>query len=90
MPTKVRRCTQLVHAAYILTDLCIAAPDPGYDEACSKIWTVYTAEAEKHDKALMESWTRDMKGVLLFVSCLRPIRRRRDLIMDRRLFSRPS
>ncbi|KAJ7903271.1 hypothetical protein B0H13DRAFT_1497665, partial [Mycena leptocephala] len=43
-------------------------PDPGYDEACSKIWTVYTAEAEKHDKALMESWTRDMKDVLLFAA----------------------
>ncbi|KAJ7854785.1 hypothetical protein B0H13DRAFT_1581187, partial [Mycena leptocephala] len=38
------------------------------EEACSKIWTVYTAEAEKHDKALMESWARDMKGVLLFAA----------------------
>ncbi|KAJ7677119.1 hypothetical protein DFH06DRAFT_1169821 [Mycena polygramma] len=40
----------------------------GIDEACSKIWTVYCAEADKHDEALMESWTRDMKGVLLFAA----------------------
>jgi hypothetical protein len=37
------------------------------DDGCGKIWTVYTAEAEKHDKILKESWTQDMKGVLLFV-----------------------
>ncbi|KAJ6522332.1 hypothetical protein DFH09DRAFT_997197, partial [Mycena vulgaris] len=37
-------------------------------DACSKIWSVYNAEAEKHDKALMESWMRDMKGVLLFAA----------------------
>ncbi|KAF7335539.1 hypothetical protein MVEN_02207700 [Mycena venus] len=42
--------------------------ESGSDEACTKIWTVYTAEAEKHDKALMESWTRDMNGVLLFAA----------------------
>ncbi|KAJ7320885.1 hypothetical protein DFH08DRAFT_754118, partial [Mycena albidolilacea] len=38
------------------------------DDGCGKIWTVYTAEAEKCDKILKESWTQDMKGVLLFAA----------------------
>ncbi|KAJ7088296.1 hypothetical protein C8R44DRAFT_892826 [Mycena epipterygia] len=45
-----------------------AVRESNSDEACSKIWSVYTAEAEKQDKALMESWMRDMKGVLIFAA----------------------
>ncbi|KAJ7078745.1 hypothetical protein B0H15DRAFT_788744, partial [Mycena belliarum] len=40
----------------------------GLDESYNKIWSVYNKEAEKYDKALMESWMRDMKGVLLFAA----------------------
>jgi hypothetical protein len=31
------------------------------------MWAVYVAEAEKYDKALIESWKRDMEGMLIFV-----------------------
>ncbi|KAJ7662621.1 hypothetical protein DFH06DRAFT_1471430 [Mycena polygramma] len=44
--------------------------ESGVDEACTKIWTAYSTEAEKHDRALMESWTRDMKGVLIIFAAL--------------------
>ncbi|KAJ7496602.1 hypothetical protein FB451DRAFT_1018414, partial [Mycena latifolia] len=29
-------------------------------------WSVYISEAEKYDKALVESWRVDMEGMLLF------------------------
>ncbi|KAJ7118239.1 hypothetical protein C8R44DRAFT_565153, partial [Mycena epipterygia] len=33
-----------------------------------KIWTVYIDEAEKYDKALVESWRSDMEGLLIFAA----------------------
>ncbi|KAJ6535704.1 hypothetical protein B0H19DRAFT_903209, partial [Mycena capillaripes] len=29
-------------------------------------WAVYVSEAEKYDKALIESWKNDMEGMLIF------------------------
>ncbi|KAJ6461585.1 hypothetical protein C8R47DRAFT_1027244, partial [Mycena vitilis] len=44
---------------------------PPYSEAESrqasgKIWSIYIAEAERYDKALVESWKADMEGMLIF------------------------
>ncbi|KAK6977341.1 hypothetical protein R3P38DRAFT_2810523 [Favolaschia claudopus] len=36
------------------------------DEAGAKIWSVYISEADKYDKALVESWKSDMDGMLIF------------------------
>ncbi|KAJ6474760.1 hypothetical protein C8R45DRAFT_873877, partial [Mycena sanguinolenta] len=36
------------------------------DAAGAKIWSVYIAEAERYDKALVESWKSDMDGMLIF------------------------
>lgn len=33
-----------------------------------KIWSVYLSQAEKYDKALVETWKSDMAGILIFVS----------------------
>ncbi|KAJ7644717.1 hypothetical protein FB45DRAFT_719195, partial [Roridomyces roridus] len=30
------------------------------------LWSVYVSEAEKYDKALVESWKNDMEGILIF------------------------
>ncbi|KAJ7873699.1 hypothetical protein B0H13DRAFT_2058248 [Mycena leptocephala] len=39
----------------------------GSDEAAgAKIWSVYIAEAEKYDRALVNSWKGDMEGILIF------------------------
>ncbi|KAJ6602528.1 hypothetical protein DFH09DRAFT_1125041 [Mycena vulgaris] len=38
---------------------------PG-DEPCAKIWSVYISEAEKYDKALVDSWRGNMNGMLIF------------------------
>ncbi|KAF7368595.1 hypothetical protein MVEN_00183300 [Mycena venus] len=35
--------------------------------ASAKLWAVYISEAEKYDKALVESWKADMEGLLIFV-----------------------
>ncbi|KAJ7115423.1 hypothetical protein C8R44DRAFT_794628 [Mycena epipterygia] len=40
--------------------------DPGDEAAAAKIWAVYVSEAEKYDKALVESWKSDMEGMLIF------------------------
>ncbi|KAF7362615.1 hypothetical protein MVEN_00610400 [Mycena venus] len=40
--------------------------DPTNDNAATKLWAVYIAEAEKYDKALVESWRSDMNGMLIF------------------------
>ena len=37
------------------------------DLASAKLWAVYISEAEKYDKALVESWKSDMDGLLIFV-----------------------
>ncbi|KAJ7099819.1 hypothetical protein C8R44DRAFT_716761 [Mycena epipterygia] len=34
----------------------------------AKIWAVYIDEAEKYDKALVESWRSDMEGLLIFAA----------------------
>ncbi|KAJ6600400.1 hypothetical protein DFH09DRAFT_883311, partial [Mycena vulgaris] len=31
-----------------------------------KLWAVYISEADKYDKALVESWKSDMEGMLIF------------------------
>ncbi|KAJ7133166.1 hypothetical protein C8R44DRAFT_556160, partial [Mycena epipterygia] len=31
-----------------------------------KLWSVYIAQAEKYDKDLVESWRRNMEGILIF------------------------
>ncbi|KAJ7481748.1 hypothetical protein FB451DRAFT_136526 [Mycena latifolia] len=37
------------------------------DEASSaKLWSVYISEAEKYDRALVESWRSNMEGMLIF------------------------
>ncbi|KAJ7840865.1 hypothetical protein B0H14DRAFT_2340380 [Mycena olivaceomarginata] len=36
------------------------------EEACAKIWSIYVGEAERYDKALIESWKADMEGMLIF------------------------
>ncbi|TDL22526.1 hypothetical protein BD410DRAFT_788338 [Rickenella mellea] len=40
--------------------------DKGYDDPSDKMWSLYVAEAEKFDKALVESWKGDMEGILIF------------------------
>ncbi|KAF8262005.1 hypothetical protein EI94DRAFT_741613 [Lactarius quietus] len=35
-------------------------------ETSGKLWSVYLAESERHDKALAESWKADMDGLLIF------------------------
>ncbi|KZP12379.1 hypothetical protein FIBSPDRAFT_936956 [Athelia psychrophila] len=37
-----------------------------YDDPTAKIWSVYMSEATPHDKALIESWSKDMDGILIF------------------------
>ena len=37
-------------------------------ETSGKLWSVYLAESERHDRALAESWKADMDGLLIFVS----------------------
>ena len=39
-----------------------------FDRPTSKILTVYNSEAAPFDKALIDSWTKDMDGILIFVS----------------------
>ncbi|KAJ7199154.1 hypothetical protein GGX14DRAFT_173933 [Mycena pura] len=43
-----------------------AVRDPSEEAAASKLWAVYVSEAGKYDKALVESWKRDMEGILIF------------------------
>jgi hypothetical protein len=42
--------------------------DDGDEAAAAKLWAVYVSEADKYDKALVESWKSDMDGLLIFVS----------------------
>ncbi|KAK7013660.1 hypothetical protein R3P38DRAFT_3277534 [Favolaschia claudopus] len=37
-----------------------------HDTAGAKLWSVYVSEAEKYDKALVDSWKSDMEGLLIF------------------------
>nr|GAT48833.1 predicted protein [Mycena chlorophos] len=36
------------------------------DHGAAKLWSVYVNEAEKYDKSLVESWSSDMEGILIF------------------------
>lgn len=38
------------------------------DAAAAKLWAVYIGEADKYDRALVESWRSDMEGLIIFVS----------------------
>ncbi|KAJ7657684.1 hypothetical protein DFH06DRAFT_1196936 [Mycena polygramma] len=42
--------------------------DPGDEAAAAKLWAVYISEADKYDKALVESWKSDMEGLLIFAA----------------------
>ncbi|KAJ7448587.1 hypothetical protein FB451DRAFT_1103069, partial [Mycena latifolia] len=37
-----------------------------HEAASGKMWAVYVTEAEKYDKALVESWKSNMEGILIF------------------------
>src|SRR5882672_1909428 len=41
-----------------------------YDDPSDKLWSVYVAETSQYDKALIESWTSDMDGILIFVGVI--------------------
>ncbi|KAJ7156333.1 hypothetical protein C8R46DRAFT_1295100 [Mycena filopes] len=41
-------------------------PDLDHEASTAKLWAIYVAEAEKYDKALVESWKSDMDGILIF------------------------
>ncbi|KAJ7475223.1 hypothetical protein B0H11DRAFT_2428787, partial [Mycena galericulata] len=43
-----------------------AVVDTPGDEPCAQIWSVYISEAEKYDKALVDSWRGNMNGILIF------------------------
>jgi hypothetical protein len=47
-----------------------ASNDVGVEQGdpSEKVFSIYTAKAEEHDKALMESWSNDMDSILIFVS----------------------
>ncbi|KAJ7613613.1 hypothetical protein DFH06DRAFT_1370364 [Mycena polygramma] len=38
------------------------------EAAAAKHWAVYVSEAEKYDRALVESWKSDMEGLLIFAA----------------------
>ncbi|KAJ7456135.1 hypothetical protein FB451DRAFT_617169, partial [Mycena latifolia] len=40
--------------------------NPSDEAAAARLWAVYISEAEKYDKALVESWKSDMEGMLIF------------------------
>lgn len=44
-----------------------AESDASAEAASAKIWSLYIGEAEKYDKALVESWRSNMDGILIFV-----------------------
>ncbi|KAJ7116864.1 hypothetical protein C8R44DRAFT_627483, partial [Mycena epipterygia] len=44
----------------------VSERDPSHDSAAAKLWSVYVREAEKYDRALVESWKSDMEGMLIF------------------------
>ncbi|KAJ7217584.1 hypothetical protein B0H12DRAFT_1153678 [Mycena haematopus] len=38
------------------------------EAAAAKLWAIYISEAEKYDRALVESWKSDMEGLLIFAA----------------------
>jgi hypothetical protein len=45
----------------------IFTDNPAHEAAAAKLWAVYVSEAEKYDRALVESWKSCMEGILIFV-----------------------
>ena len=39
-----------------------------WDDPSNKLWSVYVAQAEKHDKTMTDTWKIDTDGSLIFVS----------------------
>jgi hypothetical protein len=39
-----------------------------YYDPSEKIWSIYLAEAERHDKAQTQAWKDEMDSILIFVS----------------------
>ncbi|KAJ7860765.1 hypothetical protein B0H13DRAFT_2355479 [Mycena leptocephala] len=52
-----------------------ASTDSGDEAAAAQLWAVYVSEAEKYDKALVESWKSDMDGLLIFAGLQLRLRR---------------
>ena len=44
--------------------------DPGFDESAKPLWSLYAKEVKEGDQALMDSITKDMDSLLLFVRSL--------------------
>ncbi|KAJ7657731.1 hypothetical protein DFH06DRAFT_1044901 [Mycena polygramma] len=38
------------------------------ETAAAKLWAVYVSEAERYDRALVETWKSDMEGLLIFAA----------------------
>ncbi|KAJ7181090.1 hypothetical protein C8R46DRAFT_886547, partial [Mycena filopes] len=38
------------------------------EAAAAKLWEVYVTEAEKYDEGLVDSWKKDMEGLLIFAA----------------------
>ncbi|KAJ7163124.1 hypothetical protein C8R46DRAFT_1281506, partial [Mycena filopes] len=38
------------------------------DAAAGRLWGVYVVEAEKYDEGLVDSWKKDMEGLLIFAA----------------------
>jgi hypothetical protein len=48
------------------------AVNSGNEAYSAKLWAVYVSEAEKYDRALVETWRSNMDGMLIYVSYPRP------------------
>jgi hypothetical protein len=51
----------------------VSMPDPtagNYGHPSDKLWSVYVSEAEKYDKARIDTWKQDMDSLLIFVRLL--------------------
>jgi len=66
-PTTVEGDERLNEAPPVLSDTHETHDAEEYDERATKFWSVYIEEAENHNKALVETWKDDMKGILIFV-----------------------
>jgi hypothetical protein len=40
------------------------------EQASARLWSVYIAEAQRYDEALVVSWRADMEGMLIFVGLI--------------------
>ncbi|KAF7981992.1 hypothetical protein HWV62_30825 [Athelia sp. TMB] len=49
-----------------------SATQDTYDHPTAKIWSVYMSEAAPYDNATIESWLKDMDGILIFAIERRP------------------